>query len=514
MTESGRRYRMSRDRMIMKTETARCLLCGPEQAACSQACPFHLEAADMIRSLRFDNESGAAAKMYQNRDRNPCSLCEEQTCMKVCRRRALGTPVQIKSILGSLKKEQEQSGTAEPDLSVEFCGIRCENPFFLSSSIVGSNYEMTARALSMGWAGVAFKTISGFVPKETSPRFARLEKEDNPMVGFKNIEQISDHTLEENLEYLKRLKTDFPEKVIIASIMGRDEQEWTELAELVEKAGADIVECNFSCPHMSGEGLGSDIGTNPELVARYTAAVRKGTGIPVLAKMTPNITNMEIPALAAVQNGADGIAAINTLKSVMNVNLHSFASEPDVCGKSTTGGYSGKAVKPVALRFIHDLKTDRRLAEVPVSGMGGIETWRDACEFLALGCGTVQVTTAVMQYGYRVIDDLTDGLKRYLQKEKMSGLNELIGRALPNMVPAESLDRDSICFPKFIRENCLGCGRCFLSCQDGGHQAIAMKQDKPVLLPEKCVGCQLCTLVCPGEAIVPGTRIKTMEQHG
>lgn len=501
---------MSRDRMIIKAEAGRCLLCGQDQAECTKACPYHLPAADIIRSLRFENESGAAKKLYQHHSENICRVCKTVDCMKVCRRSGLDRAVEIKSMLGSLEKQatlRTLQGAEQPDLSVEFCGVHCENPFFLSSSVIGSNYEMTARALSMGWAGVAFKTISAFVPKEASPRFARLEKEENPMIGFKNIEQISDHTLEENLVYLRRLKKDFPEKVIIASIMGRDEQEWTELAGLVEEAGVDIVECNFSCPHMSGEGLGSDIGTNPDLVARYTAAVRKGTKLPVLAKMTPNITNMEIPALAAVQSGADGIAAINTVKSIMNVNLHSFASAPDVCGKSTIGGYSGKAVKPIALRFIHDMKSNRQLENVPISGMGGIETWRDACEFLALGCETVQVTTAVMQYGYRIIEDLKDGLMGYMQEEKIADLREIIGKALPNLVPAEDLDRDSICYPKFIRDHCLGCGRCSVSCQDGGHQAIEMQNNKPVLFPDKCVGCQLCTLVCPGGAIEAGTRV-------
>ena len=196
--------------------------------------------------------------------------------------------------------------------------------------------------------------------------------------------------------------------------MGRNEEEWTYLADVCTKAGADIIECNFSCPHMSGEGLGSDVGTNKDLVIRYTAATRRGTTLPILAKMTPNITNMEVPAIAAIENGATGIAAINTIKSIMNINLDTFASGPDVSGKSAVGGYSGKAVKPIALRFIHDMKANDMLKDIPVSGMGGIETWKDAAEFMALGCETVQVTTAVMQYGYWIIDDLIYGMKNYL----------------------------------------------------------------------------------------------------
>ena len=372
---------------------------------------------------------------------------------------------------------------------------------------MGSNYEMVAKAFDMGWAGVAFKTIGMFVPEEVSPRFDRLEKENNPFIGFKNIEQISDHTLEENISYLRKLKKDYPTKIIIASIMGRNEDEWTILAQKMEEAGADIIECNFSCPHMSGKGLGSDIGTSPDMVSCYTKATRKGTKLPILAKMTPNITNMEPPAVAAIEAGANGIAAINTIKSVMNVNLQTFVSGPDVVGKSAVGGYSGKAVKPIALRFIQDMKTYDKLKDIPISGMGGIENWQDAAEFMALGCGTVQVTTAVMQYGYRIIDDLIDGMSNYMEEMHMNSISELVGKALPNLLPAEQLDRKTICYPKFDRNKCVGCGRCYLSCYDAGHQALEMKEGKPVMIAKKCVGCQLCKLVCPVEAITSGTRV-------
>ena len=276
------------------------------------------------------------------------------------------------------------------------------------------------------------------------------------------------------------------------------------------EAGSDIIECNFSCPHMTSKGVGSDVGQDPELVALYTRATRRGTHLPILAKMTPNIGNMAIPAKAAMEAGATGIAAINTIKSIMNVNLTSFESEPNVEGKTSVGGYSGKAVKPIALRFIHEMKSCEELKNAPISGMGGIETWKDAAEFLALGCENLQITTSVMQYGYRVIEDLIDGMKLYLSSQGYKNVSQIVGKALLNIVPTDKLDRDSICYPMFDSKKCVGCGRCYLSCYDGGHQAIKINENtrNPILIGKKCVGCQLCVTVCPVQAVLPGKRVK------
>ena len=491
-----------------KIESDGCLLCYT--APCTASCPQGMDPAKVIRSLRFENVSGAVETAG---DGDLCGTCEERPCLEACLKGRIDQPTRIPELIEYAGKRPRLNGRPalkKISLDVEFCGIACENPFFLSSSVVASNYDMVARAFAGGWAGAVFKTIGTFVPREVSPRFATIRKEGNSFIGFKNIEQISDHTLEENLVYLSRLKRDFPRKVIVASILGQNEEEWTFLARRVTEAGADMIECNFSCPHMSGEGLGSDVGQNPELVALYTQATRKGTHLPVLAKMTPNLGNMEIPALAAMRNGATGIAAINTIKSIMNIHLDDFSSEPQVAGKSCVGGYSGKTVKPIALRFIHDLKKHPDLRETPVSGMGGIETWRDAAEFIALGCANLQVTTSVMQYGYRIIDDLSAGLAAYLAEKGFSSVQDLVGRALGNLVPAEELNRHSVSYPKFARNECLGCGRCYLSCLDGGHQALAMDEatGKPILNPQKCVGCQLCLVVCPAGAISPGKRVE------
>ena len=248
----------------------------------------------MIRAVRFENSECAA----QFIDINACAECQGD-CEKACIHPDFA--IRIRETVAELPAYE---GTDEPDLRIDFMGVQCENPFFLSSSIVAGNYEMCARAFDMGWAGAVYKTIGFIKPEETSPRFDAVGKEGTPFIGFKNLEQISDHDLEENLADLKRLKQDYPNKIVVASIMGETDEEWTELARLVSEAGADIIECNFSCPQMVGEGLGSDVGQNPELVKHYTECVKKGASVPVLAKMTPNIGNMEIPAIAAVEGGA------------------------------------------------------------------------------------------------------------------------------------------------------------------------------------------------------------------
>lgn len=474
--------------MKINEEAARCLLC--ENAACTAACKKGCDPARAIRAVRFENEKGAGCFFG-----GECSECDAE-CESACIH--YDRPIRIGQIA-------ERVGTAEKaktDLSVDFCGVHFENPFILSSSVVASNYEMIAKAFEAGWAGVCYKTIGYYLPEEVSPRFDAVGKEGTPFIGFRNMEQISDHTLEENLEIFRRLKKNYPNKVIVASIMGQNDEEWTKLAALCEEAGADIIECNFSCPHMSAHGMGSDVGQDPELVRRYTELTKKGTKLPVLAKMTPNISHIEVPALAAAEGGADGIAAINTIKSVTT------SVSAEVSGKNTVSGYSGKAVKPIALRFIHDMAVYPPLNNIPLSGMGGIETWCDALDFLSLGCGNLQVTTAVMQYGYRIIDDLTDGLSRYMNDIGAKSVSELIGTELKKLVPTDELDRSTVVFPKFNREKCIGCGRCYISCFDGGHQAISFGSDRvPKLNGGKCVGCHLCRLVCPTGAVETARRI-------
>lgn len=395
-----------------------------------------------------------------------------------------------------------------PSLSIDFCGITFENPFCLSSSPVDNCYDMCAKALRSGWAGVVYKTLhlDSFVVNEVSPRFDQLQKEATPFVGFKNMEQIAEHHLDEDLAALRRLKQEFPTKIIIASIMASNEDDWKEIAQKVSEAGADMIEMNLSCPQMTSHAMGSDVGQNPELCEVYTRAVTSATSLPVIGKMTPNITDMTVPAKACLAGGAAAISAINTIKSITNVDLNKKVGRPIVDGKSAISGYSGKAVKPVGLRFIQQLRDDPELAHVPLSGIGGIETWIDAAEYILLGASNLQVTTAVMQYGYRIVEDMKDGLSHYMLSQGVHNLKDLVGLAHNNIIPAEDLNRTYKVYPMIDEDACVGCGRCVISCYDGAHQAMKWNQDtrRPTCDHEKCVGCQLCKLVCPAQCISLG----------
>ena len=483
--------------MKIREEAARCLLCN--DAPCTRACRKG-DPARAVRAIRFDNEALApqwfAACSEEDLER------AEQACIHYDR------PIRLREIaaalgagVGPAQSERDPSPKAQDDnLQITFCGIPCENPFFLASSAVCTNYEMVARALQAGWGGVFYKTICAQEIKEVSPRFDAVGK---PFIGFRNMEQLSENTNDEDFEILRRLKRDFPSKVIIASIMGQSEEDWIELARRAEASGCDAVELNFSCPQMRLSGMGSDVGQNPELVTLYTQLVKNHVTKPVIAKMTPNITHINQPALGAYYGGADAISAINTIKSV------TLGEGSEVSGRQTGSGYSGPAVKPIALRHILALAKTPQLKNLSLSGVGGIETWRDALEFIQLGCTNVQVCTAVMQYGYRIIDDLIAGLQHYLGTRGVENLSDLVGERLPQFFLPNHLDRTTVVFPKFEREKCIGCGRCVISCSDGGHQALRFDPEtrRPQMIGSKCVGCHLCRLVCPVGAIDVGPRI-------
>lgn len=487
---------------ITRNDMIHCMLCY--DAPCSAACP-HMDTGKTLRSIWFDTTDIAALRLPET---NPCMNCDAP-CEKACVNQG---KVQIKDVMSKLfddvRKETEiDIPNDENRLKTDLCGIPLENPFLLSSSVVASTYDMCARAFEAGWAGACFKTICSFDIHEASPRFSAIKGDNGTIAGFKNIEQLSDHSVAENMKIFRELKKNYPTKFILASIMGQDEAEWEDLARKCEENGADAIELNFSCPNMQEDGLGSDIGQIPELVERYVRAAKRGTKLPVLAKLTPNVANMSPAAESAVRGGADGIAAINTIKSVIGVNPYTFVSAPAVKGQSAIGGYSGNAVKPIALRFISELGNNPELRGKHLSGMGGVETWRDALEFILMGAGSIQVTTAVMQYGYRIIDDLKDGLNYYLAQMGLDSVKDIVGSGLNSISDTtDILERDSIQFPKFDLSKCIGCGRCVISCNDGGHQAIRFEDRKPKLDGKKCVGCHLCLLVCPQSAITPARK--------
>ena len=472
-------------RVNVYEEANRCLLC--QDAPCTKAAK-HGDPARAIRAIRFDNHKPALRWIEKCTDADLERA--EQACIHY------NWPIRIKEMLRSINKDDVDNSNY-PGLGITFCGIRCENPFFLASSAVCTNYDMVARAFDAGWAGVFYKTICMQEIREVSPRFDAMHSNatHGDFYGFRNMEQLSENPVEMDFDILCRLKQNYPSKIVIASIMGQVENEWVQLAKMAEDAGCDAIELNFSCPQMKHKGMGSDVGQSPELVREFTACVKRSVHIPVISKMTPNITHITEPAMACVEAGADAISAINTIKSL------TMDSGFEVSERRTVSGYSGRAVRPIALR--HVLELARMPHKTELSGIGGIETWRDALEFIQLGCSNVQVCTAVMQYGYRIIDDLILGLQRYMAKRGITQLQQLVGEELPKIVTPERLDRDTIIFPKFDKELCIGCGRCQVSCSDGGHQAIEFDADTrtPRLVGSKCVGCHLCRIVCPTGAI-------------
>jgi len=481
---------MINKQLNIKEEAARCLLC--ENAPCSRACGKG-DVARAIRAVRFGNES-IARQWIAGCDESDLERAE-QACIHYDR------PIRLREIASRLPEEPHVD---LPSLAIDFCGMPCENPFFLASSSICTNYEMVARAFDAGWAGVFYKTICLDDINEVSPRFDVLHREgDNgDFNALRNMEQLSENPPEVDFDILHRLKQNYPSKIVVASIMGSTEEKWIELAKRAEAAGVDAVELNFSCPQMRATGMGSDVGQDRELVTFFTAYVKHAVSIPVIPKMTPNITMMSDPAIGAHFAGADAISAINTIKSV------TMDERAQVSGSWAVSGLSGRAVKPIALRFILEMAMNPILKNLRLSGIGGIETWQDALQFIQLGCSNVQVCTAVMQYGYRIIDDLKLGLQHYMASRGINKLSTLVGEQLPNFTKPSDLDRDTVVFPIFGTEKCIGCGRCYVSCMDGGHQAITFGDDrKPRLVGSKCVGCHLCRLVCPTGAISVSKRV-------
>lgn len=392
-----------------------------------------------------------------------------------------------------------------PDLSVDFCGVTFKNPFLLSSSPVSNSAEMVAKAFEAGWAGVAFKTLaSGSIPIiHPSPRMSPCHYGSKRLTGLQNVEQISDRPLKDNLLEFLYLKKNYPKHVIISSIMGFSNDEWAYLAKASQDNGADMLELNFSCPHMTIEGTGHKVGQSFHLIEKFTATVKKAVSIPVIAKMTPNITDMTEAALYAKNGGADAIAAINTVRGISGIGLDNLIPLPNVGGLGAISGTSGPAVKPIALRFIADLAKCEQLS-LPISGMGGIETWIDALEFLLLGASTLQVTTGIIHYGYRIVEDMIEGLSDYMAEHDIARVADLVGKALPNLQDTDKFDLGRQGTAQYDLERCIGCGQCLIVCNDSGGQALEWdcRKRRPRLIEDKCLSCMVCSFVCPVTGLI------------
>ncbi len=388
------------------------------------------------------------------------------------------------------------------DLSTNFVGIKSPNPYWLASAPPTDKEYNVVRAFKAGWGGVVWKTLGAEGPpivNVNGPRYGAVWGADRRLLGLNNIELITDRPLEVNLREIKQVKRDWPDRAMVVSLMVPcDEESWKAILKHVEDTGADGVELNFGCPHgMSERGMGAAVGQVPEYIEMVTRWVKKHSRMPCIVKLTPNITDIRKPAEAAKRGGADAVSLINTINSITSVNLDEFSPEPMIDGKGAHGGYCGPAVKPIALNMVAEIARDPATAGLPISGIGGVSTWRDAAEFLALGAGSVQVCTAAMTYGFGIIKELNAGLSQYLDDKGMT-LDELQGRAVPNVTDWQYLNLNYVTKARIDQDLCIQCGRCFAACEDTSHQAISMSPDRKFeVIDAECVACNLCVNVCP-----------------
>ncbi|CAK7068338.1 MAG: NAD-dependent dihydropyrimidine dehydrogenase subunit PreA [Desulfovibrio sp.] len=389
-----------------------------------------------------------------------------------------------------------------PSLEVSVCGIPLENPFLLASAPPTARIECIRKAFALGWAGAVLKTISPTSSdmQDSTPRFGGLRVAKKHIVGFENFELLSRKSLTYWKEGICSLKREFPKKAIIASIMAPVERSaWQSLVRDLQTAPIDAFELNFSCPHgMPERGMGMAIGTSAEISARITAWVKEAATVPVFVKLSPNVTDIAAIALAVQSAGADGLAAINTVQSLVGVDLESLNPLPSVCGQTTFGGYSGLAVKPIGLRCVAQACAATKL---PMLAMGGISSWEDAVEYMALGGNAVQVCTEVMLNGYAVIKPMLAGLENYLRRKGFSSLAAIHGAALPKITTHTLLDRTKY-VARLDAARCVRCGKCVTLCDESGYSAITATDGVPCVTPSVCDGCGLCVVACPNQAFV------------
>ncbi|WP_370674758.1 NAD-dependent dihydropyrimidine dehydrogenase subunit PreA [Pleomorphomonas sp. PLEO] len=395
------------------------------------------------------------------------------------------------------------------DLRTNFLGIKSPNPFWLASAPPTDKKYNVERAFRAGWGGVVWKTLGEdpAVVNVNGPRYGAIHSGDRRLAGLNNIELITDRPLELNLQEITEVKKAWPDRALVVSLMVPcEEPNWNSIIARVEETGADGIELNFGCPHgMSERGMGSSVGQVPEYIEMVARWCKAATRMPVIVKLTPNITDIRYPARAARRGGADAVSLINTINSIVAVDLESFAPVPTIDGKGSHGGYCGPAVKPIALNMVAEIARDRETFGLPISGIGGIENWRDAAEYIALGCGTVQVCTAVMTYGFKIVEEMIDGMKKYMDGHGFSTIEDFRGLAVKNISDWKYLNLNYIAKAKIDQELCIKCGRCHIACEDTSHQAITHMVDgirRFEVKDEECVGCNLCVNVCPVDGCI------------
>ncbi|MBO9446143.1 NAD-dependent dihydropyrimidine dehydrogenase subunit PreA [Ruegeria sp. R14_0] len=394
------------------------------------------------------------------------------------------------------------------DLKTNFLGIESPNPYWLASAPPTDKEYNVRRAFEAGWGGVVWKTLGSEGPPVVNvngPRYGAIYGADRRLLGLNNIELITDRPLEVNLEEMARVKADYPDRALIASIMVPcEEAAWKAILPRVAETGADGIELNFGCPHgMSERGMGSAVGQVPEYIEMVTRWCKQYYDRPVIVKLTPNITDIRKPAEAAKNGGADAVSLINTINSITSVNLDTFSPEPSIDGKGSHGGYCGPAVKPIALSMVSEISRAQATHGLPISGIGGVTTWRDAAEFMALGCGNVQVCTAAMTYGFKIIDELTAGLSKWMDEKGYKNVSEIVGLAVPNVTDWQYLNLNYVAKAKIDQDQCIKCGRCYAACEDTSHQAISMSDDRVFeVMDDECVACNLCVDVCPVDGCI------------
>jgi dihydropyrimidine dehydrogenase (NAD+) subunit PreA len=388
------------------------------------------------------------------------------------------------------------------DLSANFLGIKSPNPYWLASAPPTDKQYNVLRAFEAGWGGVVWKTLGSQI-KNVSSRYSSVDYNGTRMMGFNNIELISDRPLDINLREIAECVRLFPDRAMVVSLMADNSREkWHELIAQVEDTGAHGLELNFGCPHgMNERGMGSAVGQDPEIARMVVEWVMEKATIPVITKLTPNVHSVVPSGRASVEGGTNGLSLINTIQSITGVDLDTLVPNPYVAGQSVFGGYCGPAIKPIALKMLTTISQDSITSRVPVSGIGGISSWKDAAEFMLLGATTVQVCTAVMKHGFRIIEDLCEGLNNWMDEKGFKTLDEFIGKSVPTITHWEDLDINYHIVAKINPDKCIHCGLCYIACEDTSHQSISLLYGKPYntysIIEEECVGCNLCKLVCP-----------------